>query len=174
MPTNYIYIMPFRSQKNLPALSLFKTEIQKFKPHTINTLLKKEMIFNFYCLYCSVMQLIIHCDKLGWGRGWLCFTRRKNDNKLFDLLEALGVLLYFSPQNLNDVYRLDLIYMQHKHTSTGNLDSQSWCYGLMSQQHRIFTSSILCILDGMYVQLLINPDTQETSAKNIFMWLLPQ
>lgn len=63
------------------------------------------------------------------------------------MLEALDVFLYFSPQNLNDVYRLDLIYninmlLQHKHVSTGNLDSQNCYYGLMNQQHRVFTGSM--------------------------------
>lgn len=91
------------------------------------------------------------------------------------MLEALDVFLYFSPQNLNDVYRLDLIYninmlLQHKHVSTGNLDFQNCYYGLMNQQHRVFTGSMYLV--GMHIKFPVNPDTQETSAQNIFLWLL--
>lgn len=68
------------------------------------------------------MQLISHYDKLGGEEG-LCPAWTKNDNKTFYLLEALDVLLYFSPQNLNDVYSLNLIYQQHKHATASNLDS---------------------------------------------------
>lgn len=36
-------------------------------------------------------------------------------------------------KSLNDVYRLDLIYLQHKHASRGKIDSQSFYYSLVSQ-----------------------------------------
>lgn len=89
----------------------------------------EEKFHNSNAHICPVMQFITCSDTLCMGS--LCPQRRKNDTKIYYLLEVSDALLYmffFSQKE-----KLDLIYLQHKHSSRVNFDSQSCYYCLVSQ-----------------------------------------